>query len=96
MKHIIVVGIIVVLMLVLMGSSVLANGTFDINGDGITDVQDCSEVWQSIKNGEQNMDYDVDGNFQVDVQDCALIFANLDSGNGNDTIWDIISEILWN
>ena len=97
MKHIFIVGIVVALMLILTGTNVLADSIFDVDHSGEIDVADCSIIWFSIRNGEQNMDFDVNADSLVDVADCSIVFSHLgeDVNGDGDTILDWLSKIIW-
>jgi len=92
MKHIFIMGIVVALMLILTGTSVLADSIYDVNHDGIVDAQDAAECW-SHKNGT-DMTFDVNSDNVIDAQDAALIFSHIGDTNG-DTILDWLSKIIW-
>ena len=96
MKHIFIVGIVVALMLILTGTSVLADSIYDVNFDGVIDAQDAAECWNH--RGGTDMTFDVNTDNVIDSQDATLIWSHRgeDVNGDGDTIFDWLVNVFWN
>lgn len=71
------------------------NSKFDLNNDGIVNVQDINEAIGVILSGNQNPNYDVNGDGEVDINDVTyLIDSVLEQEQSTEpTPWDGVQEV---